>query len=366
MLFRSTGEPVRDALIAAKQENPARSINTLIHLLERQGIVAKHELSRASVHRFLKARQLSKRTVADRVTIERRSFVAAHAGDLWQGDVLHGPAIPTQQGLRKTYLVSLLDDASRLIAHSAFCLGETALDIEGVLKEAILKRGLPKKLIIDNGAAYRSDSLQSICARLSIRLIHSRPYEPESKGKLERYHRTFRELFLEEIHLQAIQNLGDFNARLWAWVEQIYHQRPHEGLNGQTPLARFQQDLLHIRQLGALALELDDIFCHRIKRYVRKDGTIAWAGKLFEVPYEQARSSVILVIDPHTHTALKIESQSGETLGRVTLLDKGANCHRKRQRPESKTSSNTPKHDLVEMAYRDQCNLYKLTFDEEN
>ncbi|MGC0614592.1 integrase catalytic domain-containing protein, partial [Escherichia coli] len=90
-------------------------------------------------------------------------------GDLWQGDVLHGPSIQTENGMRKTYLVSFLDDATRLIAHSAFCLGETALDVEGVLKQAILKRGLPNKLLIDNGAAYRAESLQGICAHLDIR-----------------------------------------------------------------------------------------------------------------------------------------------------------------------------------------------------
>lgn len=84
--------------------------------------------------------------------------------------------------MRKTYLVSLLDDASRLIVHSAFCLGETALDIEGVLKQALLKRGVPVKIILDNGSAYRSGSLQSICALLEIRLVYCRPYEPQKEN----------------------------------------------------------------------------------------------------------------------------------------------------------------------------------------
>ena|GEM_PF-4020822 len=56
-----------------------------------------------------------------------------------------------------------MDDASRLLTHSAFCLGETALDIEGGLKQALLKRGVPRKLVVDNGTAYRSGSLQGIC-----------------------------------------------------------------------------------------------------------------------------------------------------------------------------------------------------------
>ncbi len=178
------------------------------------------------MHRFLQQQKLSKRIIADKHTIERRSFVAEHAGDIWQGDVLHGPSIQTPRGIRKTYLVSLLDDASRLIAHSAFCLGETALDIEGVLKQAVLKRGLPYKLIIDNGPAYRSGSLQSICAILksgSSTVVHTNQKE---KGKLERCHRTFREQFLNEINAEKITGLDDLNARLWAWLERVYHRRP--------------------------------------------------------------------------------------------------------------------------------------------
>lgn len=356
-------EPVKTALLIAKQENHARSINTLITLLEGQGIVAKGQLSRASVHRFLLTQQLSKQTKADATTIERRAFVAVHAGDIWHGDVLHGPIIPTLQGMRKTYLVSLLDDASRLIAHSAFCLGETALDIEGVLKQGILKRGIPKKLIIDNGSAYRSHSLQSICARLSIRLVYCPAYEPQGKGKLERYHRTFRSLFLNEIDIGAIQNLADLNARLWAWTELVYHQRPHEGLDGKTPLARFREDLVHIRPLGSLAHLLDDLFCYRIIRLVRQDATISWEGKLFEVPYPHVGQKVNLVVDPHSVKALSIESLSGDHLGSVTPLDPIANLNRKRQRPNQTSSQNNEKRvfDAVETAYSEYQQFLNLT-----
>src|SRR3546814_728183 len=118
---------------------------------------------------------------------EKRSFVAEFAGSIWYGDVMHGPAIPVAGRQRKVYLVSLMDDASRLITHSAFCLGETALDIEGVLKQALLKRGVCRKLVVDNGAAYRAQTLQGICVRLGVQLIYCRPYAPEGKGKLERW-----------------------------------------------------------------------------------------------------------------------------------------------------------------------------------
>jgi putative transposase len=352
---------IQNALLHYKKDNPARSINTLIRLLEKQGLVARNKLSRATVHRFLQQQKLSKRIIADKNTIERRSFVAEHAGDIWQGDVLHGPSIQTSNGVRKTYLVSLLDDASRLVVHSAFCFGETALDIEGVLKQAVLKRGLPYKLIIDNGAAYRSGSLQSICAILEIRLIYCRPYEPEGKGKLERFHRTFRAQFLDEINAEKITGLDDLNARLWAWLECVYHRRGHAGLQGKTPLERWRDDLVHVRQLGFKAAKIDDIFCHRVERTVRKDGTISWDGRQFEAAFELADKKIKLVVDPHTKTALRVESVFGDDLGLVTPLDKIGNLNRKRHRPK-KTTEASLKHadNSVELAYQEHQKLFDI------
>jgi putative transposase len=328
---------VQAAILAAKRENPRRSIRQIRLLLESAGIVAHDTLSRCAVHRLLQAHGLSRIVGSASLPEEKRSFVAEHAGSIWYGDVLHGPHLSLGRGRRKTYLVSLMDDASRLIAHSAFCFSESAIDIEGVLKQALLKRGVPKMLIVDNGAAYRAATLQGICARLSIRLVYCRPYAPEGKGKLERWHRSLRAQFLSELDTTHIHDLADLNARLWAWVEQIYHRTEHSGLCNQTPLARYQQDLPRIGTLGARAAQLDELFLHRIDRYVRRDGTVSFQGKRFEVPYELAGKTVLLVVDPHTGTVKGVESEAGEPLGAATLLDALANRTRKRRKSQPET-----------------------------
>lgn len=324
---------VQAALLAAKRDNPRRSLNTLVELMERQGRVAKGRLPRSSVHRLLKAHGLSRPSGGASEPIERRRFVAMHAGDLWQGDVMHGPKIPVEGRLRKVYLVSLMDDASRLITHSAFCTNEGALAVEGVLKQAVLKRGLPARLLIDNGPAYRSASLQGICARLEIRLVYCAPYEPEAKGKLERWHRTVRDQFLSELDLRRVCDLDDLNARLWAWLDQCYHVRPHGALEGLTPLERYQRDLMKVRPLGTQAAGLDALFHHRHPRTVRKDGTVSFEGRLFEVPYELAGERVVLVVDPHHGQVVGVENDKGGVLGRAAPLDAEANLTRKRRRP---------------------------------
>lgn len=353
-------ESLQQEIIQLKQANPSRSLNTLLQLLSAQGLIAKHEFSRASLHRFLQSKSLSTRVLNDADKIERRSFVAEHAGDIWQGDVMHGPTITTSKGQRKVYLVSLLDDASRLICHNAFCFGETALDIEGVLKQALLKRGLPKKMLIDNGPAYKSGSLQMICARLGIRLVYCRPYEPAAKGKIEKWHAVFRQQFLTELALENIQSLDDLNQRLWAWVEQVYHQRPHSGLDKQTPLDRWRQDLVHIKPLGSLAPKLDEYFYHRVKRLIRKDATLSWEGQRYEVAYEYTGQWINLVIEPHQQKAIQIESLEGKPLGPVHRLDPIANNYRKRQRPEHISQPSQSDINAVEIALKQHRKKYTL------
>lgn len=343
------------AILTAKRENPRRSINQIRRLLEHSGQVPKGQLSRSSIHRLLKSQGLSRMSGSSSEPEEHRAYVAEYAGDIWYGDAMHGPNVPVKGRLRKVYLISLMDDASRLIAHSAFCPGETALDIEGVLKQAVLKRGRPGRLVIDNGPAYRAKTLQGICARLGTHLVYCRPYHPEGKGKLERFHRTFRDQFLSEVDPTQIRDLDDLNARLWAWLEEVYHRTPHAGLAGHTPLARYQQDLPRIRTLGSLAARLDELFYHRVDRQVRKDATVSYRGKRFEVPYELAGQRVVLVVDPHTEQVRGVEDDNAQPLGAATPLDTVANVHRCRRkpRPTDPDHPRTPARlNAVELAYR--------------
>jgi transposase InsO family protein len=352
-------ETTQAAILAAKRDNPRRSIRQIRQLLEAAGIVAHGSLSRSTIHRLLQQHGLSRITGSASLPEEKRSFVAASAGAIWYGDVMHGPQVPIGGKLAKGYLVSLFDDASRLLAHSAFCPGETALDIEGVLKQAILKRGIPLKLVVDNGAAYRAHTLQGICARLGIQLIYCRPYAPEGKGKLERWHRTCRDQFLSELDERHLTSLADINARLWAWVERVYHRSPHDGLGGMTPLARYQQDLSKIRPLGLLAAKLDALFYHRVSRRVRKDGTVSYQGKRFEVPFELSGKTVCLVVDPHTEGVVGVEDENGESIGLATALDALANLNRQRRKPDPVEAGTTDRSgpnliELVHQQYYDQ------------
>ena len=115
-----------------------------------------------------------------------RPFAYAEAGELWMADVMHGPKAGCDPGDRrrraKTYLIALLDDATRVVPHAAFAFTENAEAFLAVLRQAILRRGRPLRLYVDNGSAFRSKRLQVVCAQLGINLIHARPYRPQGKA----------------------------------------------------------------------------------------------------------------------------------------------------------------------------------------
>lgn len=349
---------IQDAICTAKKENPGRSLRIIRQVVGTSGLPGATKLSRSSIHRLLQAQGISNLPGSAVQPVERRSFVAARAGDIWYGDVMHGPKVMINGQVRKAYLVTFMDDASRLITHSAFCPAETALEVEGVLKQALLKRGLPIRLVIDNGSAYRAATLQAICARLEIRLIYCRPYTPEGKGKLERWHRTLRGGFLGELDMDKVRDIHDLNARLWAWLDECYHKEPHSSLEGATPLERYRKDLIQIRPLGLFASRLDELFLHRYERLVRKDGTVSYEGQRFEVPFDLTGKTVLLVVDPHTQKVIGVESANGDSLGKATPLDQLANCRRKRRSvvpaPSDAGTRSRSRTNLVEMALNRQ------------
>jgi len=182
-----------------------------------------------------------------------------------------------------------------------------------------------------------------------------------SKGKLERFHRTFRAQFLAEINCEALRGLEDLNARLWAWLEQVYHTRKHAGLQGKSPLERWREDLLHVQPLTpAMASRIDDLFTHSVLRTVAKDGTLRWKGQRWEVDYALVAKEIVLVVDPHTNKPLRVESKIGEHLGSVVLSDLAANTHRKRIRPAAPLPSLKQKHYAVEVVYDDYAQSIQL------
>src|ERR1035437_8244313 len=130
------------------------------------------------------------------------------------------------------------------------------------LRQAIAARGVPVRLYIDNAKIYRSQQLARIAASLGTLIVHTPPYQPEGRGKIERYFRTVRDQFLTNLDPKQSLSLEALNDRLWTWIEHAYHRAEHSAL-GSTPLLRWQRDIEHVRQLPP-ATDLRRLFFYRL------------------------------------------------------------------------------------------------------
>jgi putative transposase len=326
---------IADALLSLKEELPQLSIPQLIRIAYARGIgTASQPLPRATVHRLFSRAGLM-RKCAQAISQDRRRFAFAHAGELWMSDVMHGPtvAIGERAQRRKTYLIAFLDDATRVIPYAAFALAENTQAFLPIFKQALQRRGQPARLYVDNGSNYRSQHLALVCAKLGIALIHSRPHQPEGRGKQERWFRTVRAQFLTRITPADTESLDALNRRLWTWVEE-YHHTPHSALeDGRTPLEQWALSADQVRLLD-VHLDLDALFLFETKRRVQRDRTVSLNGTVFEVDAALVGESVILRFDPAAPASRGVEVwHQDQFIARANPLDAYANCFVRRHRP---------------------------------
>jgi transposase InsO family protein len=324
-----------ETLMAIKEEHRDWSVRQVIKQAHAQGLVPEGVLlPPSSVHRLLSRHGLMLQKPEDPSDNDRRRFQFQKAGDLCMSDVMHGPTVLVG-GKRKakTYLIAFLDDATRVIPFAAFALSENTEAFCGVFKQALMRRGLPRRLYVDNGSAYRSRQLELVCAKLGITLIHARAYQPQGKGKQERWFRTVRTQLLPLLIEQDLDSLEALNRRLWAYVEGEYHHSPHRGLDGLTPLDRWAMTADEVRYVSPQT-DLDEIFLFEAKRKVQKDRTVSLNGVLYEIDASLVNETVLLRYDPAGRHGqpLKVWCK-GRFVHEAKPVDAYANCFVKRNRP---------------------------------
>ncbi len=215
---------------------------------------------------------------------------------LWLADTMHGPVVhgPGRK-THKTFLIAIFDDASRAVMASTFALRDHIATLMPVLRDAVLSRGLPHRLLVDNGANYRARVLRTACAELGIHLIHATAYRPTSKARLERFFGSVRVQMLQR--LPATPTLQQLHTE-WARFLAEYHQTPHSALSQQlgapiAPLAyylRFLPDDVRYPP----QLDLADLFLIEATRRVNGDATIRLASRLWEVDPQLVGQQVLV------------------------------------------------------------------------
>ena len=317
---RAIEEELAAGLISLRKEMPEVYLPVFISEAKARRIITPDmRIPYATLYRFLKAEGLVDRPSG--LPEDRRKFEAEYPNDLWQSDIMHGPHVTFEGKQRKTYLIAFIDDMSRLIPHAEFYLHERLESFLDALRKALLMRGLPRKLYVDNGPSFRSAHLEHICASLGIVLLHARPYQPEGKGKIERWFRTVRGGFLS---VQKAATLEELNKKFRLWAAG-YNDTRHSS-TGQHPIKRFAGNIECVRPAPK---DLEDHFRKTAKRTVAKDRTIALAGRLYESPVELIGKQVLLLY--HEHDPARVEVVfAGKTYGFISSVDVNVNYRIKR------------------------------------
>jgi putative transposase len=329
---RALDEEVAQMLVKLRRELPRAPIRVLIEELKRRKIMDPWlRVSSTTVYRFLKRQGLWESSPG--TPKDRRRFEAELPNDLWQSDMMYGPTVRVEGRQRKTFLFAFLDDMSRLIPHAQFYLTERLDNYLDSLRQALLRRGLPRRLYVGNGPAFRSQHLSQITASLGIALVHSTPYQPEGRGKVERWFRTVREQFLCRPQEESLEQL---NQRFFSWL-QSYHQHPH-AVTGQTPMERFSS---HLECLRPAPSHLEDFFRKRALRKVERERTVALNSRLYEAPVSLIGKKVALLYHDHDPSRVEIFWEE-RSYGFITLLDQKVNFRVRRgsQRTEILSQDN--------------------------
>ncbi|GAE95257.1 mobile element protein [Gracilibacillus boraciitolerans JCM 21714] len=171
-------------------------VSVFYEQLIKRGEIQKNQVSYATINRLLKKYKMAGRNICSfHPEKERKRFAHDKVNVLWQADLSHGPFIPINGKMKKTFLIAFIDDCSRLVPFAQFFSSEKFDGLREVTKEALIRRGKPTIIYADNGKIYRSETLQYACAQLGITLAHTQPYDPKSKGKIEGSSKPYKRAF---------------------------------------------------------------------------------------------------------------------------------------------------------------------------
>jgi putative transposase len=289
-----------DEAAALRLELPTRSAAQIASILfHRHGVKVAERTVRAQLRR----RGLHRQALAAEPKVFGR-YEAERPNQRWITDVLVGPWVPWPRadGSVRARLFLIVDDHSRLLVDGRFYAHENARAGQDLLRRALVRRGVPEVLYADNGAPFSNAWLTRTCAVLGIRLVHSKPYSPQGRGKQERLNRYIREAFLTEATHQGIESLDALNDLFAAWAEQVCNRRTHAE-TGQAPITRFENGGPH---RAAEADRLREAFRWSVTRRVTRTATVPLEGNNYGVDPALVGRRVELRYDPEDLTRIDV------------------------------------------------------------
>jgi transposase InsO family protein len=315
------------ALVTADDElGPLSSYSTVRRYMVAQGMVRKPRLKP-------KGRLGARLATQRREQREIRSYEAEYVGSLWHLDFHHGSlkVVTTRGQWQRPLALGILDDHSRLCCHLQWYLSETTEDLVHGLSQAIQKRGLPRALMSDNGAAMLAEEFTEGLLRLGILHKKTLPYSAYQNGKQESFWANLEGRLMEMLDKLPELTLDFLNQATQAWVEIEYNRTAHREI-GCSPVTRFARAPDVLRPSPS-SDALRTAFRTEAKRRVRRsDGTISLCGVRFEIPARYRHMADVVVRYPRWDLSLidMVDPREGTVLARLFPLDRIANADGRR------------------------------------
>lgn len=313
------------------------SYPTLRRYLRAHGMVRQARLSRTSVGALAARDRLEQ--------FEVRSYEVEHVNALWHLDFHHGARKVLTCGgdWVKPMLLGVIDDRSRLVCHLQWYLDETAASLVHGLCQAFMKRGLPRALMTDNGAAMLADETTSGLASLGVLHQTTLPYSPYQNAKQESFWGRVEGRLMAMLEGEEALTLDLLNLATQAWVEQEYHRSVHTELHA-TPLQRYLDGPNVGRECPSAAALCAAFRIEVVRRQRRADGTFSLEGTRFEIPgrYRHLANVHVRYARWDLSRVDLVDPQDGGVLCAVQPLDKAANANGVRRRLATAASAPVP------------------------
>jgi transposase InsO family protein len=315
-----------DNLAALVEQQPqlgdAVSYSTVIRRMQQRGWYKKKSKRRhASPGQKLAAQRLQQREV--------RSFESQYVNALWHLDFHQGRRIVDVNGQWHTPVaLCVLDDRSRLCCHIQWYLNETAQALYHGLMQAFHKRGLPRSLMTDNGAAMIAHETQNGLVRLGIKHDTTLPYSPYQNGKQEAFWAQLEGRVIKMLSRVKPLTLVFLNQASQAWIEMEYNRSRHEEIN-QAPLQRFVKGPNVSRRSPDTEMIRFAFTILENRTQRQSDATIRINNIRFEIPsrFRHLRKLHVRYRSWDLSMAYLVDQRSQNQLARIYPQDKIKNSH---------------------------------------
>jgi transposase InsO family protein len=231
---------VIERIIKLKTENPSMGSPKISDWLARNDFI---KVSANAILNLLKKRAETKDLVAEavdpknEVEYKPKTFERSKPKQMYQMDITNWHL----KGLYNVYIIACLDDYSRYIASWGIFRRQTSEHCIDVLRGAIEQfNSTPEEVLTDNGRQFYTwrgkNEFQKFLLKMGIRHIRSRPYHPQTLGKIESF---WRNMYQELLSRETIMSFEDLEVKMRQWIDQYNFKRPHQGIGGLVPADRF-------------------------------------------------------------------------------------------------------------------------------